>query len=202
MYFRGMECSYRRNLPHIFPKGVAIFVTWRIRGSLPSAVVIEARTAAGLTNGERFARIDRFLDGSARGPLWLQNKRIAEDICATIERAAREPLLHFMLHEYVVMPNHVHLLITPRVDMKVIMQSLKGNTSHFANRILGRSGSFWQAEYYDHFCRSPEEFERIREYIARNPVKARLATKPEDWPWSSIARRKSTGGDMAKPATH
>jgi REP element-mobilizing transposase RayT len=201
-----MNRSYRRNLPHVFPKGAAIFVTWRLKGSLPAAVIIEARSAANLTDGQRFARIDKFLDGSTRGPLWLREKRIAEDICATIERAAEPPLLHYVLHEYVVMPNHVHLLITPRAEMKVIMQSLKGNTAHFANRILGRSGSFWQIEYYDHFCRDADEFDNIRSYIARNPVKAGLSASPEDWPWSSAARRRSAPvlhvAGMAQPGTN
>jgi|HubBroStandDraft_6_1064221.scaffolds.fasta_scaffold681472_1 putative transposase len=201
-----MNRSYRRNLPHVFPKGAAIFVTWRLNGSLPAAVVIEARTAANLTNGQRFARMDKFLDGSTRGPLWLREKRIAEDVCATIERAAQSPLLHYVLHEYVVMPNHVHLLITPRIEMKTIMQSLKGNTAHFANRILRRSGSFWQIEYYDHFCRDGKEFENIRSYIARNPVKAGLAVTPEAWPWSSAGRRVPPSAlpnaGIAQPATH
>jgi putative transposase len=199
-----MNRSYRRNLPHVFPKGAAIFVTWRLKGSLPAAVVMEAREAANLTNGERFARIDRFLDGNSSGPLWLREKRIAEDVCATIERAAESPVLHYVLHEYVVMPNHVHLLITPREEMSVIMQSLKGNTAHFANRILGRSGAFWQIEYCDHFCRNADEFGKIRSYIARNPVKAGLVAKPEDWPWSSLGRRGNVvrGVSTAQPATY
>ncbi len=194
--------TYRRNLPHVFPKGTPIFVTWRLHGSLPVAVVLEARKAAKLTNGERFARIDRFLDDGNRGPLWLRDKRIAEDVCATIERGASAEISHYALHGYVVMPNHVHILITPRVDMNVIMQSLKGNTAHFANKTLGRSGSFWQQEYYDHFCRNEKEFWNIRAYIARNPVKAGFCAAPEEWPWSSMYRRQRiANAAVAAPAT-
>jgi putative transposase len=84
------------------------------------------------------------------------------------------------------MGNHVHLLITPRVEVSGLMQSLKRYTAREGNRILGLTGQpFWQDESYDRLLRDGTEFERIARYIERNPVNAGLATAPEDFPWSS-----------------
>ena len=78
-------------------------------------------------------------------------------------------------------------IFTPRAEMHTIMQGIKGATARYANQILGRGGkSFWQQEYYDRFCRNDKEFQNIRGYIAKNPVKAGLVARPEDWKWSSL----------------
>ena len=184
--------AYRRNLPHIFPRHTPIFITWRLRGSIPALVARRARETENLTAGERFVSIDRQLDKCSRGPRWLADERIAEVMCVEIERGGEEPEFEYALHGYVVMPNHVHLFITPYLPVSEIMHRLKGNTARFANEILGRdTATFWQQESYDHFSRNVREFERICGYIARNPVKAGLATRPEDWPWSSAHRRRA-----------
>jgi len=87
------------------------------------------------------------------------------------------------------MPNHVHLLVTPQVAATRWLGPLKGFVAHEANRILGRSGQpFWQDESYDHLVRSDAEFERIREYIESNPVKAGLVAAAESWQWSSAGK--------------
>jgi len=83
-----------------------------------------------------------------------------------------------------VMPNHVHMLITPRTISKHWLGPLKGFTGLTANRILGRSGPFWQGESYDHLVRDSSEFRKISAYIADNPVRAGLAADPERYPWS------------------
>lgn len=88
------------------------------------------------------------------------------------------------------MPNHAHLLIAPLVEMKRITGGIKGSTSRAANLILGRTGQpLWQGESFDHWVRGPDEACKIKSYIERNPVKAGLVERPEDWPWSSAARR-------------
>ena len=86
------------------------------------------------------------------------------------------------------MPNRVHLLATPHVTARYWLGPLKGFTAHEANRMLGRSGAFWQNESYDHLVRDGREFERIRAYMENNPVKAALAAAPELYAWSSAAR--------------
>lgn len=65
-----------------------------------------------------------------------------------------------------------------------IMHTMKGYTAGRANRLLGRTGSFWQHESYDHYARDGAELERIVAYVVGNPVKAKMVEKWEDWPWS------------------
>jgi REP element-mobilizing transposase RayT len=192
--------AYRRHLPHIFPKGSAIFLTWRLLGSIPAGFVLDGIDTRNPSDGERFGRIDKLLDAATYGPRWLSEPAIAGEVCRTIERGSEPPLLQYTLHEYVVMPNHVHVLMSPRVDVARIVQGLKGATARFANLHLGRTGaSFWQDETYDRFCRSAEEFQRIRGYIARNPVRAGLAKAMNDWPWSSVHRREKIMECKAHP---
>ena len=82
------------------------------------------------------------------------------------------------------MPNHVHLLITPTAEVSRITQSLKRHTARIANQILGLTGqTFWQPETYDHLVRDNREFRQIRRYVEWNPVKARLASSPEQFPY-------------------
>jgi type I restriction enzyme R subunit/putative DNA methylase len=126
-------------------------------------------------------------DRATSGPLWLKDPRIARCVCAEIESAAEHG--HYVLHEYVVMPNHVHMLVFPKIDMSSAMKYLKGRTAALANRILGREGQrFWQAESFDHWCRSVAEMYKIRQYIVMNPVKAGLVKQPHNWPWGSVYR--------------
>lgn len=84
------------------------------------------------------------------------------------------------------MPNHIHALLTPRIALPKLMQSIKGRSAREANKILGISGkSFWQPESYDRLVRNPEEFRRIKNYIENNAVKAGLAADRESYRWSS-----------------
>ena len=84
------------------------------------------------------------------------------------------------------MPNHVHLLITPRVELAKITRTIKGKSARQANAMLGRTGQpFWQDESFDHWIRHPQQFEKVKSYIERNPVSAGLVRSPEQWPYSS-----------------
>jgi len=90
------------------------------------------------------------------------------------------------LHAWVVMSNHVHMLVTPRVAVSTLMQSLKRFTAREANLVLRRTGQvFWQDESYDHLVRDQAEFERIVSYIEMNPVRAGLVALAEEFRWSS-----------------
>jgi REP element-mobilizing transposase RayT len=92
----------------------------------------------------------------------------------------------YRLHAFVVMPNHVHLLVTPEADARRWLGPLKGFTRHRANEVKGTHGRpFWQDESYDHLARSGADFERIRWYIEQNPVAAGLVATAEQFPWSS-----------------
>jgi len=176
---------YERRLPHWHPEGKDIFLTWRLEGTLPHNRFVPPK---GLTSGQAFACIDRYLDKAICGPSWLRLPEIATVVVDSLHYHESE-LRQYILHAYVVMPNHVHILITPVVSVPKIMKSLKAFTAREANAILNRTGlPFWQREFYDHWVREGE-FDRIARYIAQNPVKAGLATEPHLYPWSSAARR-------------
>ncbi|MGB9458139.1 MAG: transposase [Bryobacteraceae bacterium] len=129
--------------------------------------------------------MDRLLDAVRNGSSHLRRPELARMVVDAL-LYHEHTLQHHRLHSYVVMPNHVHLLITPRVPVSKLMQSLKRFTGLEGNRILGATGQpFWQDESYDRLVRDEREFERIARYIERNPVNAGLAASPEEFPWSS-----------------
>jgi putative DNA methylase len=163
-----------------------------------------------------FARYDAYLDQSFEID-WLRRPEVAEIV--------RSSLYHLhgqqgRLMAYCLMPNHLHFLwqweetVNPdgvgqarRLPYEVetpdqysplatLMHSLKSYSAHEANRVLGRSGSFWQHESYDHWVRDEEELERIVEYIAANPVKAGLAKQAHEWRWSSAYDRFQQDGAL------
>lgn len=216
---------YRRNLPHWHPGGKAIFLTWRLFGSLPRGIVPSksawsTRGAAtlgcistgrsacatkqgksGITaEGRRFRQMDAELDRGATGPLWLRDPRIARHVEDAVGRG--EELGHYQLDSYVVMPNHVHVLLWPWVPLARITGGIKGVSAHAANATLGRVGMhFWEDESFDHWVRNQAELDRIRAYIEGNPVTAGLVKRPEDWPWSSAAKRGSRASPGVGTAT-
>jgi putative transposase len=84
---------------------------------------------------------------------------------ASVHYGAQE-LNYYDLHAYVIMANHVHLLVLPRVALSRFLKTLKGYTAREANRLLERTGEqFWQAESYDHWVRDEKQGERIKVYI-------------------------------------
>ena len=117
--------------------------------------------------------MDRLLDHARTGSLYLQQPEMAQMVVEAIYYREQD-LKHYDLHAFVVMANHVHLLITPRVAVSKLMQSLKRFTGLEGNRMLGLAGPFWQDESYDRLVRDGMEFERIVRYIERNPVNAGL----------------------------
>ena len=107
-----------------------------------------------------------------------------------------EPQLFFdgeryAMHAWVIMPNHVHALFTPARDRSLsdIMLSWKSFTSRKANELLGRSGRFWQEDYFDRYVRDEAHYGDVRAYIENNPVKAGLCAIPEEWPFGSARFR-------------
>ena len=127
--------------------------------------------------------MDRILDCACTGPLFLRITGLAKMVMDAIYYRDQGS---YRLHAFVVMPNHVHLLMTPREAVSQVMQSLKRFTAREGNRMLGLTGQpFWQGESYDRLVRNDTEFDRIVHYIERNPVTAGLAATPEEFPWSS-----------------
>ncbi len=128
--------------------------------------------------------MDRYLDTAREGPMWLRRDDVAGLVSAYIRNAAHSDRL-YELYAWVVMSNHVHLLITPLIEASVLTRRIKGRTAREANLLLGRTGPFWQAESYDHWVRSTEEFRKIANYIENNPVVAGLVPTAGDYRWSS-----------------
>jgi putative DNA methylase len=154
-----------------------------------------------------FADYDAYLDRN-RTIHWLDSPLVA----ALVRRS-----LYFWhgkkygLFSYCVMPNHVHVLLQPfdvippteaerefhelgecddkRSPLAGIMHSIKSYTAHEANKLLGRTGSFWQHESYDHWVRDENELQRIIEYINANPVVAGLADRPHQFDWCAAHDR-------------
>jgi putative transposase len=92
----------------------------------------------------------------------------------------------FQLHAFVVMPDHVHLLITPATDVTLerAMQLIKGGYSHAVGKAISRR-EIWQKGFTDHRIRDAEDFAGHRVYIHQNPVMARLAATPAEYRYSS-----------------
>jgi REP element-mobilizing transposase RayT len=96
----------------------------------------------------------------------------------------------FHLHAAVVMPEHVHLLLTLLPDaqgwpyeLSATLKLIKGASARSVNRLLRQSGPLWQDESFDHVLRSNESFEEKLEYIRQNPVRRGLTAHPQDYPW-------------------
>lgn len=116
----------------------------------------------------------------------MQDERIASCVVESL-RYGEARLHEYKVHAYVVMPNHVHVLLEPQTELRRITQGIKGTTSRRANAILKRAGQpFWQDESFDRWIRNEDEFLRVRHYIVRNPVTAGLVKMAGDWPWSSL----------------
>jgi len=140
-----------------------------------------------ISSGEAFLALDRLLDEGRFGPVFLVQVEVAEVVAATVQGGVRAG--HYLLHAWVVMPNHVHLAITPLVELSLALGSLKGLAARRANAVLGRTGMpFWQDESFDRLVRSGEEFARVVRYVERNPVKAGLVARAEEYRWSSAWR--------------
>jgi REP element-mobilizing transposase RayT len=182
---------YQRRLPHVRTTEQPVFLTWRLHGSLPPH-----RWFAGgkLPSGKAFAALDRLLDASRTGPFYFRQSALADMVVEAIWYNARH-LGHYEPHAFVVMPNHVHLLVTAAVPFPKLMKSLKGITAKRGNAMLGQNGPFWQEESYDHTVRNGQEFDSIRNYMEENPVRAGLVKLASQYRWSSA--RWATGGSPA-----
>ena len=182
----------RGYLPHFDGGEVSQMLTFRLADSLPAGLLeswrdeLECATRAQ-RGTELRRRIEPYLDeGTGEG--LLGDPRVA--------RTVEDAFLYFdgeryRLHAWVVMPNHVHVLVTPLPEHSLsrIIHSWKSYTAKAANRVLGRSGAFWARDYFDRYARDGQHFAAAVAYIEHNPVKAGLCAQREDWPFSSARLR-------------
>jgi REP element-mobilizing transposase RayT len=176
-------------LPHFYPEGHTLFVTFCLQGAVPKSLY-PPPTAHNA--GQAFAWMDRYLDTTRKGPFYLRRADVAGVVVKAIH-FCEQPLQYYKLDSFVVMPNHVHLLVDPLVRPTPFLRTLKSHSAKESNRLLGRSGPFWQAESYDHVVRNEGELSRIRAYIEDNPVRALLAGVPHEYPYSSAHERFRQG---------
>ena len=189
---------YCRRLPHLWEAERAVFLTWRLHDSLPPN---RPFAAAAVSSGRAFATMDRLLDEASSGPFYLRRPAIADMIVEALQYNANT-LGHYALHAFVVMPNHVHVPVTPAIPLPKLTKSLKGITAKRANAMLALTGSpFWQEESFDHLVRNEGEFERIRNYVEGNPVRAGLVRDAGEYRWSSAgwATRGSPADQGVRP---
>jgi len=91
----------------------------------------------------------------------------------------------YLLHEFVVMPDHIHVLMTPQTSLEKAVQFIKGGFSFRAKKELGSNMEVWQKGFQDHRIRDANDYAAHIVYIHDNPVKERLCEHPEEYPYSS-----------------
>ena len=92
----------------------------------------------------------------------------------------------YLLHEFVVMPDHFHLIITPiEITLERAMQCIKGGFSFQLNKNLSVKKDMWQPSFFDRRIRDSLEYQKYKDYIWQNPVKRFLAKTPEEYPNSA-----------------
>jgi REP element-mobilizing transposase RayT len=188
------------HLPHWYQPGVTYFITFRTEDSIPDQVAKQWYARCddwlrqhGVNRGESdWASAVAKLPRAARREF---HQTFSREYLAHLDRGhgacvLRRPELSLMvadslhhfdgeryhLGDFVVMPNHVHLLVCLLGETKPDQQcySWKKFTATKINRQLGQKGRFWQEDSFDHLVRSPEQFEAIRRYVAENPAAAGL----------------------------
>jgi REP element-mobilizing transposase RayT len=180
----------RGNLPHWRQDGVTYFVTFRLADSLPQVKLDQWITERETWLAKHRPPFDEATETeyhrlfSERMQDWLDAgygacelaRQDAKDI---VERALR----HFnrdryVLGEFVVMPNHVHVVVSPlgQWELTQILHSWKSYTANAINRALGKTGPLWQKESFDHIVRNAYQLDRISQYIRDNPKKVEAAS--------------------------
>ena len=176
----------RGYLPHFDADDRSQFLTFRLFDSMPQELLDKWRTELP-TDAQFRKKVERFLD-AGYGSCWLGR----DDVATMVSNSLR---FHdgdkYDLESWVVMPNHGHVLLTPREGhhLDEIEHSIKSYTANPANKILGRHGQFWAIESFDRYIRDRRHYNAVIRYIENNPVKARLCKEPQDWPYSSANAR-------------
>ena len=110
---------------------------------------------------------------------------IAETVVETLQHYRSRG--EYLLHEFVLMPDHLHVLITPSstISLEKAMQFIKGGSSYRLHHERGQKIDLWHAGFHDWTIRDAVDWNAKAQYIRLNPVKAGLVERPEDWPYSS-----------------
>ena len=184
------------NLPHWRQDGAIYAVTFRLADSVPAQMLNgweqerEQLVQAAIQKDGKLSRaeadrlrvlfsdkVEVFLN-NRHGDCWM----LRDDVAELVQNA----LLHFDgtrydLLAWCVMPNHVHLVVRPRPEhtLELILHSWKSFTSRQIGKLVGKTGTLWQAEYYDHLIRDEDDLSHAIEYVLNNPQAAGL----KNWRW-------------------
>ena len=187
--FRGWH--ERGYIPHFDAPHVTQFVTFMLDDAFPVTRQAEwepilREPAESLRRRKLEAWLDR-----GHGQCWLRQSTVA----ASVEEVLRvEDVQTCRLQAWVIMPNHVHLVVDVlEMPLSKLLNGWKGTSSRVANQHLCRHGRFWQPDYWDTLVRDAAHMNRAIRYVENNPVKAGLAHDPKAWPWSSARWRDSYG---------
>ncbi|MCK5676591.1 MAG: transposase, partial [Verrucomicrobia bacterium] len=177
---------HERNLPHWTQEGVTYFVTFRLADSIPQSKLEQWKSDRELwlkTHEEPYGdeekneyhrlfseKIMDWLD-AGMGSCVLEQPKVSALVADAFRKFDGE---RYDLGEWVVMPNHVHVLLTPKNghELKDILHSWKSFVAHEICKAEGTDGQVWQHESYDHIVRSPEQLLHFERYIHENPAKA------------------------------
>ena len=196
---KGEGYHSRGYLPHFDRSGLYQAITYRLWDSLPGSAGVPPASPPQTDKEkiERRKQIEQELNKGYGSCILKENK------CAKIVVDAWKYFdgKRYDLVAYVVMPNHVHLLIKTYegFPLSKIIHSWKSFTAHEINKHLkpkeicgqnARAPKVWQHEYFDRFIRDEEHFAQAITYIHENPVKAGLCHHPRKWPQSSSSVKK------------
>ncbi|MCD6172402.1 MAG: transposase [Sulfurimonas sp.] len=157
-----------KKLPHIDAKGHYQFVTFRTNDSLDSFIqkLINDTT---IKQPIKQYKIDNILDNSVKGA--YLNKKVLIYLYNFLKELENEV---YRLKCFVIMPNHVHILFEQLKPIDETIRVIKSKSAIAINRLLGKSGKFWAADYYDKVIRDEEHFRKVYEYIKNNSLKVGL----------------------------
>lgn len=187
--FRGWH--QRGFLPHFDAPGVTQFVTFQLHDCFP--VTRRTEFEALLTephDSVKRRKLEAWLD-CGHGECSLRQRDVAEVVEETL-LAGNDT--DYRMQAWVVMPNHVHLVVDIW-DMPLVklINSWKGRSSRLANVLLRRRGKFWRNDYYDTLIRDDAHLRQAICYTEQNPVKAFLVKTASEWLWSSARHRDEYG---------
>ncbi len=183
----GAVSRHRRRLPHWQQNGATYFVTFRLADSVPQVLLqrSEEEKASWLRNNPkpwkpaaaqeyrtRFSnKMERWLD-RGYGSCLLRNPEIR---AVVEEHLLFQHEREYFLNSFVVMPNHVHVLVVPRQPLAKLVQRWKSCSCRRINTLRRGLGTLWMREYFDHIVRDAVRLERFRDYLRSNPSKAGLS---------------------------
>ena len=190
---------YEHCRPHWSQAGAVVFITFRLADSIPREVLArwdrekqEWLRVRGYDSRVQWQELLPQLSEADRGAFLKEFNRCREDFLDTchgscvlrrpeLAKIVSDSLLHFdgeryRMGDFVVMPNHVHLLtvFASEAAMKSQCDSWMHYTAFRINPLIGSKGKLWQQEPFDHLVRSIEQYDYLRDYIRKNPEKAKL----------------------------